>query len=679
MSDDLRALSVGEAALVRGDLAGAEAAFAQILAATPAHDGALTDLALVRVQQERLGEAAALFRQALGANPSSEAAFFGLLDTVYDAEGAEAARTAFQAFEGGISQSEEKQRYRDGLGIAPEPGRLRILFVCGPDVKFINEIKREIGRRHEVRTLHFERSVDLAAVQRGMDWADVTWFEWCDPVLVHASQKLRKTSRVACRLHSYEAFTSYPQQVNWAFVDHVVFVAPHIEEVFQGRTSAPVATSVIPNGVDLSKLAYKERRRGFNLAYLGYLNFKKNPELLLQCMADLVARDDRYQLHIAGSFQEPRHELYFEKMIPAMGLEGRVHLHGWVDDVDAWLEDKHYLVSTSVLESFGMGIAEAMAKGLKPIIHNWVGAEHVFPDHLRFNTVREFSDLVLEEAYDPASYRTWIEERYALPDRAADVEALLQRLASQEEAADVRATPGTVRVRLPLDVHLEAPTGDHITGVLQRGEFYERAMLDFIRGAFPRGMRAVDVGAHIGNHAVFLAATGAAAEVDAFEPNPSSFALLKANVERNVPGRVRVHRAAVGAASGRGRLLPGPANNSGMTMVEADEKGAVDVVALDDVIARPVDLLKVDVEGAAADVLRGARKLIERDRPALFVECADQGEFDAVAAEVTPLGYRPVRRFNHTPTILFVHAGCAGDLAVAGADDKRRFRVAGIT
>ena len=87
----------------------------------------------------------------------------------------------------------------------------------------------------------------------------------------------------------------------------------------------------------------------------------------------------------------------------------------------------------------------------------------------------------------------------------------------------------------------------------------------------------------------------------------------------------------------------------------------------------------MDVEGAAADVLRGARKLIERDRPALFVECADQGEFDAVAAEVTPLGYRPVRRFNHTPTILFVHAGCAGDLAVAGADDKRRFRVAGIT
>ena len=50
-----------------------------------------------------------------------------------------------------------------------------------------------------------------------MDWADVTWFEWCDKILVHASQKLRKTSRVVCRLHSYEALSNLPMQVELGF------------------------------------------------------------------------------------------------------------------------------------------------------------------------------------------------------------------------------------------------------------------------------------------------------------------------------------------------------------------------------------------------------------------------------------------------------------------------------
>ena len=452
MLDHFHTLRVGEAALVRGHLADAEAAFTQILASAPAHDGALTDLALVRVQQGQPHEAATLFRQALAANPRSDAAFYGLLDAAYEADGLDAARAAFEAYGAPVAESEEKQQYRAGLGLTPEPGRLRILFVCGPDEKFVMPLEQAVGQQHEVRTLHFKGPVDLAAIQRGMDWADVTWFEWCDPILVNASQKLRKTSRVVCRLHSYEAFTPYPQQVNWSFVDHLIFVAPHIAEVVRPHLPPRVATTVILNGVDLDELPFTDRPRGFNLAYLGYLNFKKNPELLLQVMARLVQVDPRYHLHIAGSFQEPRYRLYFEKMIPAMGLQAHVHLYGWIDDVDAWLADKSYILSTSVLEGCPMNVLESMAKGLKPIIHDWVGAEGLYPEHFRFRTVEEAVALIRSDDYAPAAYRAFVAERYALAQQVDAVGRLLAQEGAEGRAPHERASGDGVAVSAPAEV-----------------------------------------------------------------------------------------------------------------------------------------------------------------------------------------------------------------------------------
>lgn len=442
MPDHFHALSVGEAALVRGDLASAEVAFARILAATPAHDGALTDLALVRVQQGRPGEAATLFRQALDADPSSEAAFFGLLDTLYDAEGPEAARAAFHAHEQSIPQSEEKQRYWDGLDVAPEPGRLRILFVCGPDDKFITALEHGAGRRHEVRTLHFQQNVDLAAIQRGMDWADVTWFEWCDAILVNASRKLRKTSRVVCRLHRYEAFGAYPAQVDWSFVDRLVLVASPMKEVLRRRFPGLehcVAMQVIDNGVDLSAFKFTRREPGFDLAYIGYLHYRKNPSLLLQCVRALVDHDSRYRLHVAGVHQQPECEVYVEYMIDRLNLSEHVVMHGWVEDVSAWLEDKQYLVSSSIHEGCPYNVIEAAARGLKPLVHDFFGASELFPRDWLFGTVAEFVKRATGPAYDSERYRAVVERRYAQERQVAEVERLLECEVNEGRARRERA------------------------------------------------------------------------------------------------------------------------------------------------------------------------------------------------------------------------------------------------
>ncbi|MCK4887700.1 MAG: glycosyltransferase family 4 protein, partial [Planctomycetes bacterium] len=86
---------------------------------------------------------------------------------------------------------------------------------------------------------------------------------------------------------------------------------------------------------------------------------------------------------------------------------------GWQEDVTSWLADKHYIVSGSIGESQGMGILEGMAAGLKPVIHNFPGAEQIFDTKYLFNIAEQFCEQILSEEYDSGEYRNFVEQRYS--------------------------------------------------------------------------------------------------------------------------------------------------------------------------------------------------------------------------------------------------------------------------
>jgi glycosyltransferase involved in cell wall biosynthesis len=65
-------------------------------------------------------------------------------------------------------------------------------------------------------------------------------------------------------------------------------------------------------------------------------------------------------------------------------------------------------------------------------------------------------------------------------------------------------------------------------------------------------------------------------------------------------------------------------------------------------------LIKVDVEGMEADVLEGAWRLLKRKRPVLYVEAQTPALYATLRRLLRPIGYQMVRRFNHTPTYVFV-------------------------
>ena len=132
------------------------------------------------------------------------------------------------------------------------------------------------------------------------------------------------------------------------------------------------------------------------------------------------------------------------------------------------------------------------------------------------------------------------------------------------------------------------------------------------------GMRIVDVGANIGYYTLLLKRfTGASGSVIAIEPSPENVPELRLNVECNKLQNVQILEAAVGARAGAVSLLKGI--NSG---VVSRDKGSYEVPIrfLDEILTERVDMLKIDVEGYEGFVLEGARTIIKRDRPLIFLE-----------------------------------------------------------
>ncbi|MBU1626270.1 glycosyltransferase, partial [bacterium] len=260
-----------------------------------------------------------------------------------------------------------------------------------------------------------------------MEWSDVSFFEWCDELLIEAS-KLRKVCKVVCRLHSYEAYTNLPNRVNWKNVDDLIFVAPHVKEITKLKLpwlEDMVKTHIIYNGVDLDRYKFKEGKGGFDLAYVGHIRYVKNPSLLLQCIKILVDADSNYRLHLACEFIDLETLLYFEHMTDQMGLRDNIVIYSWTDKIEEWLEDKNYVLSTSIRESFGYNIAEAMAMGIKPLIHNWPGAKNLYPKKYLFNTIDKFKNMVINGEYNSREYREHIEKNYSLEVQLRKIEDVI--------------------------------------------------------------------------------------------------------------------------------------------------------------------------------------------------------------------------------------------------------------
>lgn len=133
----------------------------------------------------------------------------------------------------------------------------------------------------------------------------------------------------------------------------------------------------------------------------------------------------------------------------------------------------------------------------------------------------------------------------------------------------------------------------------------------------PRFGTMVDIGANIGAVSLDWATRLQGIRIHAYEPHPGTFAMLRENVDANHEAPcIATYQEAVGGRTGTlvlrtgGSSMENSAYGSSTAARKLDEIG-VTMVSLDMVIERcsgdgPIGLVKIDAEGAEADILEGA-------------------------------------------------------------------------
>ena len=160
---------------------------------------------------------------------------------------------------------------------------------------------------------------------------------------------------------------------------------------------------------------------------------------------------------------------------------------------------------------------------------------------------------------------------------------------------------------------------------------------------------AFDVGAHIGNHALFFAGV-CGLKVHAWEPHEKSLSMLEDNLALNPDLDITVHSWGAGNTHTRGRFI-----SSMQIGLDPDrdgdkmklEQGHVEVRPIDSIgIIDDLALVKIDVEGMEVQVLEGMVENLTANKPVIYTEAHTDEDWQNIGNVLTPLGYSMTRAIH---------------------------------
>jgi len=227
--------------------------------------------------------------------------------------------------------------------------------------------------------------------------------------------------KIILRLHRYELFTPRTllsiaalskESINR--IDKLVFVSKKVQQIGIEKFPWMANSIVIPNLIDHTRFPFANREQGFNIMMLGRMSYVKNIPLALNMFHELWKIDSRYQLHLVGNISDPELVYYLENFIMKTS-NPNIHYHGRIDNdkLPKFMEDMNYILSSSIFESQGMGILEAMCCGLKPVVFNFPGAVDTFPIQCLWIDFEQFRKAITC-SYDPVFHHNWAVENYSI-------------------------------------------------------------------------------------------------------------------------------------------------------------------------------------------------------------------------------------------------------------------------
>lgn len=153
--------------------------------------------------------------------------------------------------------------------------------------------------------------------------------------------------------------------------------------------------------------------------------------------------------------------------------------------------------------------------------------------------------------------------------------------------------------------------------------------MSILRDCIQDGDVFADVGANIGGYSIFAASYGA--DVYAFEPVPSTFELLKRNIEANPGFAEKIHPIMKVISDSVGMVtftIDSDTTNKVVSedniVINGSNVEKIPSVTLDSIMEK-VNILKIDVEGHEKSVLKGAERILSsKDLRLIILEDPDE-------------------------------------------------------
>jgi glycosyltransferase involved in cell wall biosynthesis len=317
---------------------------------------------------------------------------------------------------------------------------IKLAVICQRDLDNFLQWTTKMGVDFEVKVFTVQTPGEIT---EAVMWGDALWFEWANEAAVIGSGSIYvKHKPTIVRLHSYEAFTTYIRKIKWPAVDRLVYVADHVREITEKlHGELPVKSVVIPNGVETHDVPmYHRTAPHHRVGCVGGISHKKNPALALQVLHRLSEVDGpNYTLTWAGAFQDARYEIYLKHMVDRMGLADRVAFLGHVDDMESFWKGVDCLLHTSVHEGHCMAINEALARNIRPVIHEYYGASQQYPARWLYRTVDEAAVQIVmgaEDSEEPTPYADWLGgKKWWLDTQRHSIRNLTMEVVRERQAA----------------------------------------------------------------------------------------------------------------------------------------------------------------------------------------------------------------------------------------------------
>jgi FkbM family methyltransferase len=176
------------------------------------------------------------------------------------------------------------------------------------------------------------------------------------------------------------------------------------------------------------------------------------------------------------------------------------------------------------------------------------------------------------------------------------------------------------------DLKVQCESSSVLESMIYLDGFYEElTVFKVYEAQLRRDDYVVDVGANVGVHALAMSRlVGENGKVFAYEPNSALVTRMQRNLQLNAVQNVAVRQTALGDLDGQIRFHDATGEfNQGLGRHDPKGDLTVPVIRLDEDLKtrrRAIALMKIDVEGMELRVVRGARQILERDRPAIVVE-----------------------------------------------------------